>query len=678
MYAQTRFAVLGVMLAILGSSGPMVEAQVRNGEGLPQPAGEDYSQSYEVLTHGPIHEAFARPYHTEPVPGVVIEQQPPAPIEEIPPEIMPEGENVVWIPGYWGWDARNQSFVWVSGIWRDVPPGQRWVPGYWARVAEGYQWIGGFWVEEETEELVYLPYPPESLERGPSSPPPDGDYFWVPGVWRWDDDGYVWQPGFWMTAYVEWVWVPAHYVYTPYGCLFVEGYWDYRLPERGFLFAPVVFASDVYRQPRYVYSPSVVVNVTNLLVNLFVSPTYYHYYFGDYYGVEAPRFQLAPWYAYERRSGYHDHLLTYYQWYYARRNINLYDRLDAWHDYYLRNPEFRPPATLQEQRTFLARHRDDASVRAGQFRLARSVRELVRESEEGRFRFLERERRRELADRSRRMREFAERREELERRDDEGRRDARDQQPNGERRRRVLRLPERDERERRERPDRGEQRRPGERPPAGERPEDRREQPPGRQPGVTPPGQRPGDQERGPQQAAPEPQRREQRRPARVPPRPGRRETPPQTQPGQERRAAEPPRRGEPRGFDPGNLRQPDFRRSDASRRERSNIPRFNARRIPESRPGGPDAGQRQEIDRPLNRIPPGLDRRPERRRGPSPEARPQERRRPEAGPPEQRRPEPQRPQAGRPERGGNESPPREPRGGRGNRGDRPNEDKDD
>ena len=48
------------------------------------------------------------------------------------------GDNVVWIPGYWSWDDSRNDFLWVSGIWRNLPPGRQWVPGYWSEAAGGF------------------------------------------------------------------------------------------------------------------------------------------------------------------------------------------------------------------------------------------------------------------------------------------------------------------------------------------------------------------------------------------------------------------------------------------------------------------------------------------------------------------------------------------------------------
>ena len=129
----------------------------------------------QVLTRGPIHEAFAKASMTGTRAGVVIRRAPYDPITELPPDQRPEGDNVAWIPGYWSWDDDRSDYIWVSGVWRDIPPGRQWIPGYWAPVKGGAQWISGFWGKVAQTEVTYLPPPPEPLEAGPSSPAPTPD-----------------------------------------------------------------------------------------------------------------------------------------------------------------------------------------------------------------------------------------------------------------------------------------------------------------------------------------------------------------------------------------------------------------------------------------------------------------------------------------------------------------------
>src|SRR5262249_45078856 len=153
----------------------------------------------------------------------------------------PEGDNVQWIPGYWSWNEDAQDFLWVSGVWRQVPPGRRWVPGYWTEADNGWQWVSGFWAPADREELPYQPPPPASLDTGPSAPAPNDDSSYIPGAWNYQANQYVWQPGAWQANRPGQVWIPASYVWTPQGYIYVPGYWDYALDNRGLLFAPAAF-----------------------------------------------------------------------------------------------------------------------------------------------------------------------------------------------------------------------------------------------------------------------------------------------------------------------------------------------------------------------------------------------------------------------------------------------------
>lgn len=243
----------------------------------------DVQEGVEVQTRGPVHEAFAETVSFNPEPGTVVKKAPPPQIEEVPPDQRPEGANVAWIPGYWAWDDERNDFLWVSGVWRVMPPDREWVSGYWRSTEGGYQWMSGYWADAKVSESVYLPEPPESVEAGPNVPPPSLEYIWAPGCWVWHEGRYAWQPGYWVAGNPEWIWVPSHYVYSPRGYVFCEGYWDYAVGSRGVLFAPVYFEPHVYARPAFHYSPVIAIDLTVFLDHLFVRPSCHHYYFGDYY-----------------------------------------------------------------------------------------------------------------------------------------------------------------------------------------------------------------------------------------------------------------------------------------------------------------------------------------------------------------------------------------------------------
>ena len=193
----------------------------------------------DVQPRGPVHEAFAKPTAPNAEPGAVVPKKPPEPIPELPPDVRPKDEDAEWFSGYWAWDADKKDFVWVSGLWRVPPPDRKWTPGYWTKADKGWRWVTGFWAPVKQDAIEYLDAPPGSLDNGPSTEAPDEDSVYVPGSWVPRRGRYYWRPGFWNTPYRDWVWTPAHYSWTPAGYVFIDGYWDYCLEDRGMLFAPV-------------------------------------------------------------------------------------------------------------------------------------------------------------------------------------------------------------------------------------------------------------------------------------------------------------------------------------------------------------------------------------------------------------------------------------------------------
>ena len=303
----------------------------------------------EVLTRGPIHEAFAEVVSYNPQPGQIVLKEPPKAIEEIPPTEKPVGDYA-WIPGYWAWDQEHENFIWVTGAWRIPPPATTWIPGYWHQASNGYQWVGGYWgpaanATRTSAETVYLPTPPESVEAGASTAAPSPDHFWIPGYWYWADGRYVWRAGYWSRCQPDWVWIPARYVWTPGGYVFVDGHWDYALEKRGVVFCPVYFADAYHVDAAYCYTPSVCVETPVLTGYLFCRPTYGHYYFGDYYDPMYVRMGIYPWYAVqERRYGY-EPLFVYDRWYYGRSDPGWELRLRGDYEYRVAHVDARPPHT---------------------------------------------------------------------------------------------------------------------------------------------------------------------------------------------------------------------------------------------------------------------------------------------------------------------------------------------
>jgi hypothetical protein len=246
---------------------------------------QDAQAGVEVQARGPVHEAFAS-LAGDPAPTKAIAKQPPAPLDEQPPEERPDGD-VIWISGYWAFDDDRDDFLWVSGLWRTVPPGRQWVAGYWREDGQQWQWVPGFWTgakeKQEEQQMTYLAQPPELPKVAPPGKPPTEESFYVPGIWVWNGTGYAWRAGYWAKVQPGWTWTPDHYRWTPSGYVFIAGYWDLAVSKRGILYAPVYVSPAV--RVSYTYTPAYAVRDTIIVDTLFVQPATCHYYFGDYYEV---------------------------------------------------------------------------------------------------------------------------------------------------------------------------------------------------------------------------------------------------------------------------------------------------------------------------------------------------------------------------------------------------------
>jgi hypothetical protein len=332
----------------------------------------------EVLTRGPLHEAFAEAAGRDPEPGLLIDVAPPGPIDELPPDLQPEGDNVTWISGYWAWDEETVDFLWISGIWRNIPPDREWIPGYWAEAGRQYQWVSGYWANLEEEEVVYLPKPPASVESGPNVPQPSADQSWIPGGWVWSDTRYLWRPGYWEEFRDDWTYVPDCYQWTPRGYIYVGGYWDYPVVHRGVVFAPVHFSRGIYGRPDYRYSPTTVISFTLITSHLFIRPSYGHYYYGDYYdsGYRDRGFFASFSYHSGPRGGY-DPIYAHERW--EHRSDRDWDNRcrDDFEDF-RENRDARPPRSYSKLHE-LADGRRGAQGRHGDYAIAAPIRHYEKE-----------------------------------------------------------------------------------------------------------------------------------------------------------------------------------------------------------------------------------------------------------------------------------------------------------
>ena len=311
------------------------------------PVEMESNEDFETYNRGPLHEAFATPSSDTAVEGIIIKKQPPELVNELIPDERPDGESVVWIPGYWSYDEELDDFLWITGVWRDIPPGMRWVPGYWEEVEEGFRWVSGVWMPIETAEIDYLPTPPESLEIGPSSIAPSENYCWIPGNWAYANTSYAWNPGYWSPVRNDYCWAPPRYIYTSRGCLYSPGYWDYAPIRRGLVFAPIRF----FRPNRIIavnYRPRFVINTwRNFYSTLFVSNRRGCYAYGNFFGPQHVNrgFIHISLYTGNRR-GFYDPLYNYNR---ARYGNTFSTQLTGWNNHFERNENDRPGLTFREE-----------------------------------------------------------------------------------------------------------------------------------------------------------------------------------------------------------------------------------------------------------------------------------------------------------------------------------------
>ncbi len=271
----------------------------------------DARPDIEVLTRGPVHEAFAQPFDPKPGPGEAVPKQPPPPVPEEPPAERPEGDNVQFVQGYWYWDSERSQFIWVSGGYRNFAKGMKYVPGYWTHTERGWVWVQGFVAPENQQEQQYVPEPPAPLEVEPALPPPDDNSVYVPGYWRYNDYRWAWRPGFYTFARPGFIWCPPRYIWTPYGYTFVNGCWDYPWEDRGLLFAPVCFHRPLWNIFGWFYRPYHYINHGVLFDSFFCHRPSYHYCFGNYYGARYAGLGYEPWFgSYGRRDPFYQ----YYGW----------------------------------------------------------------------------------------------------------------------------------------------------------------------------------------------------------------------------------------------------------------------------------------------------------------------------------------------------------------------------
>jgi hypothetical protein len=131
--------------------------------------------------------------------------------------------------------------------------------------------------------------------------------------------------------------------------VFIAGYWDWSVAERGVLYAPVVI-HPAMAGPTFVYTPAYAIRETMLLDTLFVRPSWCHYYFGDYYGPRCHQLGFESCVVYSRR--HYDAIFVYER--YAHRSDPRWEAAQL--DMCLARHAGRapcPPRTLAQQNSLL-------------------------------------------------------------------------------------------------------------------------------------------------------------------------------------------------------------------------------------------------------------------------------------------------------------------------------------
>jgi hypothetical protein len=153
--------------------------------------------------------------------------------------------------------------------------------------------------------------------------------------------------------------MPAHYVWTPSGYLFVPGYWDLPVANRGLMFAPIYYPQPVYAQPNFVFTPSISIVGSAVTANLFVQASTNQYLFGNFYAQNFVSVGITPWFSFSFASGppvYYDPLFSYYAVINGRQNPRWVATVREQYALRRERVELRPPNTYVEQTRIIERN----------------------------------------------------------------------------------------------------------------------------------------------------------------------------------------------------------------------------------------------------------------------------------------------------------------------------------
>jgi hypothetical protein len=304
----------------------------------------------DVILQGNIHEALARPVAW--TNQIVVVRNTIAPPENLKEEIDVNvvGNGLVWINGYWTYSSIDEDFQWTGGILRRPPPGHHWVPGKWVRVKDGFARIPGAWIPDKLNAPQKIEKLPASFNFAPIGKRPSVDHFWAPGSFVSRNGSLVQNPGRWVRTpdkAADWIWTPPQVIPTADGGgLLIDGFWDYPITKRGFVFAPVQFGRGADPVPASKLASAVVLDLPRTFHHLFVDERTGHYVFGDFYDADPVTSGIRPWFEFSRIPGRFDPLFEHYSRLYDLAGADFASRLNGWHRYFKANPFARPAQSL--------------------------------------------------------------------------------------------------------------------------------------------------------------------------------------------------------------------------------------------------------------------------------------------------------------------------------------------
>ncbi len=116
------------------------------------------------------------------------------------------------------------------------------------------------------------------------------------------------------------VWVPSQYSWTPGGFVWVAGYWDWPFAERGWVFAPLGLTDSDAATASWVVTPEVLLNPNRMFFDLYVRPARGWYYSGDFDARRDRRYGLFPIAEYAQRHV--EPIFEHLDWMHGRQHPN--------------------------------------------------------------------------------------------------------------------------------------------------------------------------------------------------------------------------------------------------------------------------------------------------------------------------------------------------------------------